>query len=248
MKTLAFALAVKTSTTAFVQLAKNHDEFMKAKSAAFLNQKGFPRAFAVDDKVKVRFPPTKVELDATGRRLNHVSSWRGPCKILDRLSTTTYRVVQLDNLREYERAVSNLLPWTATTPRRARNADFDPVTSTPFSVGEFLAVRDEPAGWFYLARVTTVTLAAIIVHYYGCRSDGLRKAKFLPGWHLPTHDHILLSPNKPQHYIRYTGVLDLNAIDSLLVARELGLTSVLVLNSKSRRLLMPVRDELFICK
>jgi hypothetical protein len=34
-----FALAVRTSTTAFVQLAKNHDEFMKAKSAAFLNQK-----------------------------------------------------------------------------------------------------------------------------------------------------------------------------------------------------------------
>jgi hypothetical protein len=54
-----FALAVKTSTTAFVQLARNHDEYMKAKTAAFLNQKGFPRAFQVGDLVKVRFPPTK---------------------------------------------------------------------------------------------------------------------------------------------------------------------------------------------
>ncbi len=80
-----FALAVKTSTTAFIQLAKNHDEFMKAKSADFLN----PRAFAVGDLVKVRFLPTKAKLDATGRRLNHVSSWRGPCKIGDRLFNTT---------------------------------------------------------------------------------------------------------------------------------------------------------------
>ncbi len=63
-----FAIAVKTSTMAFIQLAKNHDAFVKAKSAAFLNQKGFPRVFAIDDRVKVRFPPTKAELDATGRR------------------------------------------------------------------------------------------------------------------------------------------------------------------------------------
>ncbi len=185
-----FALAVKTSTTAFIQLAKTHDEFMKAKSAAFLNQKGFPRTFAVGDLVKVCFPPTKAELDATGRRLNHVSSWRDPCQIVDRLSTTTYRVVQQDNLRENERAVSNLLPWKAVTPRKARNAEFDIATSTSFIVGKFLAVRDEPAGRFYLAKVTSDTPTVIIVHYYGCRSDDLKKAKFLPGWHFPTQDYI----------------------------------------------------------
>ncbi len=66
------------------------------------------RAFQVSDLVKVRFPPTKAELDATSRRLNHVSSWRGPCEIVDRLSNTTYRVVQKDTSREYERSVSNL--------------------------------------------------------------------------------------------------------------------------------------------
>jgi hypothetical protein len=243
-----FALAVKTSTTAFIQLAKTHDEFMKAKSAAFLNQKGFPRAFAVGDLVKVRFPPTKAELDATGRRLNHVSSWRGPCKVIDRLSTTTYHVVQQDNLREYERAVANLLPWKASTPRKAKNAEYDIATSTPFVVDEFIAVRDEPAGRFYLAKVTRVLDQKIIVHYYGCRNDNddLKKAKFLPGWHFPKLDYIHLLPNKPPRCIRYSGVLDLNAMDTLLVARDLGLTAVSTLNSKSRRLLMPVRDELFI--
>jgi hypothetical protein len=103
-------------------------------------------------------------------------------------------------------------------------------------------------GRFYLAKVTSVTPTVIIIHYYGCRSDDLKKAKFLPGWHFPTQDYIQLSPNKPTRCIRYSGVLDLNAMDTLLVARDLGLTAVSVstLNSKSRRLLMPVRDELFI--
>jgi hypothetical protein len=166
--------------------------------------------------------------------------------VLERLSATTYRVVQLDSLREYERSITNLLPWHATTPRRARNAEYDPKTSTAFTVGEFIAVRDEPKSWFYLAKVTSVTATAIIVHYYGCRSNDLKKAKYFPGWHLPQLAHIQLAPNKPDHHIRYTGVLDLNAIDTLLVARQLGLTATSLLNSKSRRLLMPVRDELFI--
>ena len=109
-----FAIAVRTSTTAFVQLAKNHDQYLKEKSAALLNQHGFPRVFVVGDLVKARFPPTKAELDATGRRLNHVSSWRGPCKVVDRLSATTYRIMNTDTLRHFERAVSNLLPWKAT--------------------------------------------------------------------------------------------------------------------------------------
>jgi hypothetical protein len=41
-------------------------------------------------------------------------------------------------------------------------------------------------------------------------------------------------------------VLEINAIDTLLVARDLGLTQLSTLNGKSRRMLMPVRDELFI--
>jgi hypothetical protein len=241
-----FALAVRTSTTAFVQLAKNHDQFLKEKSAALLNQHGFPRVFAVGDFVKARFPPTKAELDATGRRLSHVSSWRGPCKVMDRLSATTYRVVNTDTLREFERAVSNLLPWKATSAKKARNAAYDPETSAPFVVNEFIAVRDDPASWFYIARVTSVTSEVVIVHYYGSRTNDLKKAKFLPGWHLSTQNKIRLAPNLPQHHIRYTGVLDLTSINSLLVARNLGLTSTSTLTSKARRMLMSVRDELFI--
>ncbi len=132
-------------------------------------------------------------------------------------------MAQQDTLREYERSVSSLLPWKATTPRRARNAEYDLETSAVFTVGDFIAVRDEPASWFYLAKITTVTATVIIVHYYGCRSDDLKKAKFYPGWHLSTQDYIQLSPSKPDHHIRHTDGLDLSAIDTLLVAQHLGL-------------------------
>ena len=76
-----FAIAVRTSTTAFIQLARNHDQYLKNETAATLNEKGFPRSFIVGDKVKARFPPTQAELEATGRRSNHVSTWRGSCRI-----------------------------------------------------------------------------------------------------------------------------------------------------------------------
>jgi hypothetical protein len=199
--------------------------------------------------VKARFPPTKAELDVTGRRSNHVSAWRGPCRIDDRLSSTTYRLTQLDTNRQYERTIINLLPWRAVSAKQPRNAQFNPDTSDPFSVNEFIAVRDEPKSWFFLAKITAVTISlkepVLIVHYYGCKDGDLKKVKFLPCWHLETQQHIVLAPNKPAHHIGYTGSVDFSSLPGLLVARKLNLTATSMLTSKSRRLLMPLRDELF---
>jgi hypothetical protein len=72
-----FAAAVETSTTAFVQLARNHDQFMKTETAARLNENGFPRAFTIGTMVKARFPPTKADMDLTGRQSNHISASYG---------------------------------------------------------------------------------------------------------------------------------------------------------------------------
>ena len=241
-----FALAVRTLTTAFIQLARNHDQYLKNETAAALNQKGFPRTFVVGDKVKARFPPTQTELEATGRRSNHVSAWRGPCRVVDRLSSTTYKLVHLDTNREFERSIANLLPWRAVSNKKAKNAHYVDNTSAPFIVNEIIAVRDEPGGWFFLAKISGVTATNIVVHYFGTRSANLTLASFYPGWHLSTQDHVQLSLTAPEHHIRYTGILELSAINSLLVARNLALTAAHRLTSKSRRLLMPVRDELFI--
>jgi hypothetical protein len=115
-------------------------------------------------------------------------------------------------------------------------------------MGEFIAIRDEPGGWFFLAKVTTVGETFLIVHYFGTRSDDLTKAKFYPTWHLRTQQHITLSPTEPEHHIniKYTGLIEMDSINELIVARRLQLTAASTLTSKSRRQIMPVRDELFI--
>ncbi len=69
-----FANAIKTSTAAFIQLAKNHDLFVRTETADLLNEKGFPRSFVVGALVKARFPPTQAELEISGRRSSHVSA------------------------------------------------------------------------------------------------------------------------------------------------------------------------------
>jgi hypothetical protein len=151
-----FALAVKTSVCAFVQFARNHDQYVKDETAALLNQKGSSRTFVIGAMVKARFPPTQAKLLATGRRSNHVSAWRGPCRVIDRWPSTTYRLVHVDSEREFERSISNLLPWKAHSRKKARNGQYDETVSSPFAVNEFIAVRDEPSSWFFLAKVTTV--------------------------------------------------------------------------------------------
>ncbi len=66
--------------------------------------------------------------------------------------------MQLDNKRIYERMVGNLLPWKATSVRKNKKARFDPTTSTPFLSGEFIAVRDEPDSWIFLAKLKLLAL------------------------------------------------------------------------------------------
>jgi hypothetical protein len=51
-----FADAVAISTTAFCQLAKTHEQFIREEAADRLNKKGFAKTFQTGDKVKVRVP------------------------------------------------------------------------------------------------------------------------------------------------------------------------------------------------
>ncbi len=108
--------------------------------------------------MKARFPPTQAESFATGGRSNNISAWSGPCRIIDRMSSTTYKMIHLhlDSDREFERSITNLLSWNAQSQKNARNAQYDENVTASFTVNEFIAVRDEPQSWFFLAEVTTV--------------------------------------------------------------------------------------------
>lgn len=105
------------STRAFSQLAKTHDEFVRNETAARLNENERARTFKIGDKVKVRVPPTAAQMEETGRRAKHITVWRGPCTIVERLSNTAYAAVDDITRRRYKRVILNLLPYRVPRPQ-----------------------------------------------------------------------------------------------------------------------------------
>ncbi len=202
------------------------------------------------DKVKVRVPPTQTQLLETGRRAKHVTAWRGPCTILERLSTTAYAAIDNTTKRRYERVIANILPFRATKAKTNANAKFNEVYSTPFVVGEFIAVRDEPKGPFFIALVDEVTLTQILVLYHGTTGVVLAEAVFKPCWHEVGGQDIILDWKRPEdtalhQYLEYTGEIDLKDIHTVLVARDIQFTKAGKLRFRALRSLAPVHDQLF---
>jgi hypothetical protein len=240
----AFAKAVKVSVEAFCRLAKNHTDFCRSTTADRMNLHGHPKTYVIGDLVKIRVPPTHEQMLVTGRRSSHISTWRGPCIVTERLSTTAYQVTEQSSGRQFERVVSNISPYRASLTRSADT--YVPIYSDIFEISELIAVRDEPNSTFYLAKVTDVTDDSITVHYFGCTNPDISKAVFRPAWHLPDTDTMTLKTLAPKDMVAYTGTIRLDSLRELLVARNLELTSKLKLRRKSQKLLHHIHDELFI--
>jgi hypothetical protein len=247
-----FAAAVAVSTRIFSQLATTHDQFVKNETAARLNRSGSARTFCIGDKVKVRVPPTAAQMEETGRRAKHITAWRGPCTIVERLSQTAYAATDDASHRRYERVLANLLPYRAQKAKPNANATFIEPYSTPFASGEFIAVRDDPTGPFYVARVELVSPKAVTLHYYGTTGMILANAIFLPCWHEVNGNEILMSWTCPEfenhgrhNFSEYQGEIDLADIHTVLVARHIEFTKVGKLRFRSARALAPFQDQLF---
>jgi hypothetical protein len=239
------------STKFFCQLASTHDQFVKNETAARLNRSGTAKNFRVGDKVKVRVPPTAAQMEETGRRAKHITAWRGPCTDVERLSQTAYVAVDDASKRRYERVLANLLTYHAKRAKPNADALFNPQYSDPFVEDELLALRDEPGGPFYIARVPDVSNKSIKVHYYGCVEIALASAVFKPCWHTATGDQMTLSfevpedPSEHELFVDYSGIVDLEDTHTVLVARKLELTKASKLRFRSLRALAPFHDQLF---
>jgi hypothetical protein len=171
---------------------------------------------------------------------------------VERLSQTAYVAVDDASKRRYERVLSNLLPYGAKKAKPNPDATFNPWYSEPFAVGEFVALRDDPTGPFYLAKVTSLSDTTITVHYYGCTGMRLETAIFKPCWHRVDDVEIALNwecAGGVEHgrptVVPYAGTLDLSDISTVLVARHLNFTTTGKLRFKSVRALVPFQDQLF---
>ena len=247
----AFAAVIRTSTAAFCRLAQVHSDYVRITTAARLNAQGTPRSYAVGEKVKIRVPPTHEQILATGRRSSHIAAWRGPCTIVTRMSSTTYAMTEDASSRRFERAATNILPYRATSS--STPSTFDPFYSDPFTVNEMIAVRDEPGSMYFVAKTIGISDKDITVHYFGSTTRDTAKAIFRPCFHLPaTHPlfdesgDITLATTQPTDQVPYTGILELDSLRDLIVARNLVFTAAHRLRRKSQKVLHPVHEELFI--
>jgi hypothetical protein len=154
---------------------------------------------------------------------------------VERLSSTTYSAVDDASRRTYERSIANLLPYRAKRAKANADAAYSPTYNEPFVEEELIAVRDEPAGPIYLARIMYVDSTEITVHYYGCTEIALANATFKPCWHTLLTTDILLSVEVPESYgahprdnpdphMEYSGILKLKDLHTVLVAQKLELT------------------------
>jgi hypothetical protein len=171
---------------------------------------------------------------------------------LERLSTTAYAAVDDTTKRRYERVIANILPYKAARAKLNAEASFSQTYSAPFSVGEFIAIRDEPTGPYYVALVQKVTAKCIRVQYYGTTGIVLADAVFKPCWNDRNSDEIILQWDLPdrndalqKNFVAYTGEIDLKDVHTVLVARQLEFTKAGKLRFRALRSLAPVHDQLF---
>ena len=113
----SFAEAVAASAAAFTRLASHHADYVRSTTANRLNQQGRPRTCTIGEKVKLRVPPSHEQMLSTGRRSSHLASWRGPCTVSQRLSTTACAMTEDATGRKFERVLTNILPCRASTAK-----------------------------------------------------------------------------------------------------------------------------------
>jgi hypothetical protein len=189
-------------------------------------------------------------MEETGRRAKHITAWRGPCTITERLSATAYAVTHDDTKRTYERVISNMLPYRAKRAKTNANARYNEVYSEPLSEGELIAIRDDPTGPIYIAEVSWLQPTQVTLHYFGTTGLILATAVFKPCWHEIGHDEIRLDFDPLEdadfmNFIPYAGNVDLDDIHTVLVARNIEFTQAGRLRSRSLRSLTPFHDQIF---
>jgi hypothetical protein len=171
-----YAAALHESALAFHRLAHAHQAYTRHTTAERLNEQGMTTetTFATGDQVKIYVPATAADMAKTGRRAKHLISWRGPCRVEQKLSATAYRVKEAATNRIFHRTLLNIRPYRATN--QAPPPHHDPLTDNPLTTGQLIAVRDDPGGPIHIAEVTEIGETRISVHYLGGRRPEIGRA------------------------------------------------------------------------
>jgi hypothetical protein len=238
----AFIQALRVSVQAFHAFAASHKTFMATTTQERLNKFGTPHTFSINDRVKIYVPPTHAQLIRTGRRSNHIVAWRGPCRITKILSPSSYEMEEECSGRTFQRTIINTRPFRAS--KNPPPPHHDLISTAALHPGTIIAVRDTPTSRFHIAKVKMITESLLSIHYLGTTTPSMDSAVFRLLWLAPDNRTVMKDKCPARNHKAITGEIDTEAIDSLLVASHLTLTSTGRLSRKSARLLFHLRDQL----
>jgi hypothetical protein len=111
-----------------------------------------------------------------------------------------------------------MAPYRAVKATTNANAQYNQHYSQPLVEGEFIAIRDEVSGPYYVAEVMAVDAKTVNLHYYGCTAVVFAAAVFQPCWHEIASNEIVLAHQCPEPYddhptfVLYNGDVDLKDI------------------------------------
>ena len=154
---------------------------------ARLNHGSFRRTFAVGDLVSIYFP--RRSTDATWKQ-KHMIQWRGPMRVIERTSPTSYAMEDVSTGQRFERTVTNVNPYhaplvavKATDPTLVNDSKKQEPELTESNVvpGGMYAVRDDAgAEEWWLAERLTADAEDATFHYWGTSNAKPDTAIFKP--------------------------------------------------------------------
>jgi hypothetical protein len=175
-----------------------HRTYMQQSTEERLNKQDNPTTFQLNDRVKIYVPHTHAQLLRAGRRARHVVAWRGPCRITQVLSPTTYAMIEECSNHIFQRTIVNIQPFRAS--RAPPPPHHDMLSHAPLDPDTIIALRrtdDHPASSFDLARILTTTDTHASVAYLGITNPNLRSATFKLVWIDPRDNRNLLKNTCP---------------------------------------------------
>jgi hypothetical protein len=239
-----FADALRTSTAAFHHCAATHKAFMQKSTEKRLNEHGTPVRFHLNDRVKIYMPPTHAQIQRTGRRAKHIVAWRGPCIVVEVLSSSTYKVQEECSNRFFERSIINMRPFRASSAPPPPHHDL--LSTLALTHGTLVAVRDTPTSAFHLARLTALTESTASFHYLGTTNPNFDRAVFKLLWLSPDNKTVLKDTRPARNHAPITGDISTEDLPDLLVATHLALTAAGKLSRPSHQLLHHLHEQLHI--
>ena len=177
--------AITKNVSTYVKIAAEHADYMRRATAEHLNKTGrLLKQLKVGSYVKIYAPPSHEEAVRRKRKQKHICQFRGPLKIIERPSKTTFVLSDyFDEKRLYRRHISNVRRWLGPLPSKTDKTHgiTPPVGTEDINVDGFIITIDEPDDDdMFLCKVMSIDDSQITVWGYGSCSKNQLKASFKP--------------------------------------------------------------------